>query len=205
MSMPSDLTLDEAFIDPAPFALFARWYAAAENANLPDFNALTLATASRDAVPSARVVLLRGFDERGFAFYTNYDSRKGRELAANPKAAMVLFWSLFQRQVRIEGSITQLTADESDYYFSNRPAGHRLGALVSPQSNVIPNREFLERRMEELQKTYQGIDVPRPDYWGGYRLNPEAVEFWQGRENRLHDRIRYRRHGTEWIIERLAP
>ena len=205
MSTVATLSLDEDFADPRPFPLFARWYADAENANIPDFNALTLATSTPDGHPSARIVLLRGFDERGFAFYTNYESRKGRELEANPHAAMVMFWSLFQRQVRVEGSISKLTPEESDYYFSNRPAGHRLGALVSPQSRVIPSRAYLEHRMEELAKEYQGQDVPRPEHWGGYRLVPHVVEFWQGRENRLHDRLRYRLAESGWIIERLAP
>ncbi|MFO0863395.1 MAG: pyridoxamine 5'-phosphate oxidase [Gemmataceae bacterium] len=205
MSMVASLALDEAFVDPSPFPLFARWYADAENANIPDFNALTLATSTPDGLPSARIVLLRGFDERGFAFYTNYESRKGLELASNPRAAMVFFWSLFQRQIRIEGSIIKQTADESDFYFSNRPEGHRLGALVSPQSQVVPSRHFLEERMVDLTKQYQGSDVPRPEYWGGYRLVPESIEFWQGRENRLHDRLRYRRSDSGWILERLAP
>ncbi|MBX9681269.1 MAG: pyridoxamine 5'-phosphate oxidase [Gemmataceae bacterium] len=205
MSILANLSLDEASADPGPFPLFARWYADAENAKVPDFNALTLATSTPDGHPSARIVLLRGFDERGFAFYTNYESRKGCELDANPHAAMVFFWTLFQRQVRIEGSIVKQTPEESDAYFSKRPAGHRLGALVSPQSRVIPDRAFLEHRMDELTKEYQGQDVPRPDHWGGYRLVPHAVEFWQGRENRLHDRLRYRLAQSGWIIERLAP
>jgi pyridoxamine 5'-phosphate oxidase len=205
MSMVASLALDEAFADPTPYPLFARWYADAENANFPDYNALTLATSTPEGRPSARIVLLRGFDERGFAFYTNYESRKGRELDANPHAAMVFFWSLFQRQVRVEGAIVKQSAEESDYYFSNRPVGHRLGALVSPQSQVIPSRDFLEQRMEALTKEYQGLDVPRPEHWGGYRLVPSAIEFWQGRENRLHDRLRYRASASGWILERLAP
>jgi pyridoxamine 5'-phosphate oxidase len=149
---------------------------------------------------------LRGFDERGFAFFTNYQSRKGEELAANPKAALVLFWAALQRQIRIEGLVEKVSAAESDAYFSRRPFGHRLGALVSPQSQLIPGRGFLEERMNQLLQEHAGGDVPRPPHWGGYRVIPHLIEFWQGRLNRLHDRLRYRRtEGETWTIERLAP
>ena len=167
---------------------------------------MTLATATVDGFPSARVVLLRGFDERGFVFFTNYQSRKGHELAANPRAALVLHWASWQRQVRIEGSVEKVSALESDDYFHKRPFGHRLGALLSPQSRVISSRVFLEERMDQLLKEFEGKDVPRPPHWGGYRVVPHVVEFWQGRANRVHDRIRYRRgNDAAWVIERLAP
>jgi pyridoxamine 5'-phosphate oxidase len=167
---------------------------------------MTLATARPDGAPSARVVLLRGFDDRGFQFYTNYQSRKGEELTANPRAALVLFWAALQRQIRVEGRVEKVSAHESDVYFQQRPRGHRLGALVSPQSSLIPGRSFLEERMEQLLRDFAGKEVPRPANWGGYRVVPYAIEFWQGRPNRLHDRLRYRRaEDGAWIVERLAP
>lgn len=198
--------LEEAAAGSTPWALFARWHDEALAAQLPEPEAMTLATADAHGAPSARIVLLRGFDERGFAFYTNYDSRKGAELAANPRAALVLFWPAFNRQVRIEGHIEKTSEVESDTYFTKRPRGHRLGALVSPQSQVIPGRHYLEERMSKLEQEYDGREVPRPPHWGGYRVVPSVIEFWQGRLNRLHDRLRYRRaaDGT-WSIERLAP
>lgn len=198
--------LDEGLADPRPLPLFTRWYDEAVQAKLPEPNAMTLATAQADGAPSARIVLLRGFDERGFEFFTNYQSRKGDELAANPRAALVLFWAPFQRQIRIEGNVQKLSVEESDNYFRKRPFGHRLGALVSPQSQLIPGRGFLEERMKQLLQEYDGQEVPRPPNWGGYRVVPHAIEFWQGRLNRLHDRLRYRRADDgSWIIERLAP
>jgi pyridoxamine 5'-phosphate oxidase len=197
--------LDEVAAE-APLALFTRWYQEAEDAGLPEPSAMTLATAQLDGTPSARIVLLRGFDERGFEFYTNYHSRKGDELGANPRAALVLFWAAQQRQVRVEGLVEQVTAQESEAYFQKRPFGHRLGALVSPQSRLIPGRAFLEERMAQLVQEFTGKMVPRPPHWGGYRVSPHTIEFWQGRPNRLHDRLRYRRQKDgSWIIERLAP
>lgn len=167
---------------------------------------MTLATATREGIPDARMVLLRGFDERGFVFYTNYESRKAAELAENPLAALVLYWGPLTRQIRIEGTVATLTPEESDAYFRSRPFGHKLGALASPQSQVIPDREFLEDRLQKLLANYPSdADVPRPAHWGGYRVAPHAIEFWQGRANRLHDRLRYRKKGDGWIIERLAP
>ena len=198
--------LDEALAEPSPFPFFARWFADAAAANISDPEAMTLATARPDGAPSARIVLLRGFSAAGFDFYTNYLSRKGTELAQNPRAALVFFWPALQRQVRVEGRVEKLSAQESDAYFQKRPFGHRLGALASPQSQPVPGRTFLEERMQELVAEYEGQEVPRPEHWGGYRVVPEVIEFWQGRANRLHDRLRYRRGENDaWIIDRLAP
>jgi pyridoxamine 5'-phosphate oxidase len=199
--------LDEGTAGPDPFLLFTNWYHEAEAAGVPEPAAMTLATAQLDGTPSARVVLLRGIDSRGFAFYTNYASRKGDELAANPRAALVMFWAGLQRQVRVEGRVDKVTPYESNVYFQSRPFGHRLGALISPQSSIIPGRGFLEERLEQLlQEFADGKIVPRPANWGGYRVVPDSIEFWQGRPNRLHDRLRYRRAESDsWIIERLAP
>jgi pyridoxamine 5'-phosphate oxidase len=207
MSTYSDYTLDEATLEATPFPQFRRWLAAVEAANLPEFNAMALATASIDGKPSSRMVLLRGNDDDGFLFYTNYLSRKGGELAVNPFASLLFFWAPFQRQIRIEGTVAHATAAESDAYFASRPKGHRIAAHVSPQSQVITNREFLSRIMRELEQQYQDTEeVPRPEHWGGYRLTPLAIEFWQGRENRLHDRIRYTKRGDgTWQKQRLAP
>ena len=199
--------MDEATAEPTPLPLFKRWYHDAIAAKVPEPEAMTLATATRDGVPSVRIVLLRGVDERGFTFFTNYQSRKGEELSANPRAALVLHWAAWQRQVRIEGIVEKVSALESDAYFQKRPFGHRLGAMLSPQSRVIASRTLLEERMEQLIKEYEGKDVPRPAHWGGYRVVPYSIEFWQGRPNRVHDRIRYRRAEgvSSWIVERLAP
>ena len=191
-----------------PWPLFARWYAAAEAAaQLIEPAALTLATVAADGAPSARVVLMRGFDERGFTFYTNYQSRKADDMAANARVALVFFWDQLKRQIRIEGTATRVGAAESDAYFQSRPRGHRLSALISPQSAVIPDRRFLEERMQALERQYAGRDdIPRPPHWGGYRVAPTMIEFWQGRENRLHDRLRYRQlPDGSWTCERLAP
>jgi pyridoxamine 5'-phosphate oxidase len=201
--LPLELNEKDTPLDPWP--LFAQWYDDAVRAQLPEPGAMTLATASGDGMPSARMVLLRGFDERGLTFYTNYRSRKAIELDANPRAALVLFWAPLHRQVRVEGSVERVSAAESDAYFAGRPYGSRLGAIASPQSEVIVGRQLLEQRMAELNGLYPD-EVPRPAHWGGYRVVPEMFEFWQGRENRLHDRLRYRRGAeTGWIRERLAP
>lgn len=189
-----------------PFSLFAQWYLDAEAAELVEPSAMTLATADADGTPHARMVLMRGFDDRGFMFYTNYNSHKAAQLETNPKAALVLYWGPFERQIRIEGSVEKVTAAESDAYFRKRPLGHQLGAWASPQSQVIPNRAYLEERLAVMQAQFaERGDLPRPENWGGYRVVPESIEFWQGGENRLHDRLRYRRVGADWIIERLAP
>jgi pyridoxamine 5'-phosphate oxidase len=207
--MPFDLfpPLDTTTAPATPWPLFARWHADAQAAALTEPAAMTLATADADGAPSARIVLLRGFDERGFVFYTNYESRKGQELAADARAALVLYWDVLKRQVRVEGSASKVDVAESDAYFCSRPRGHRLSALISPQSAVISDRQFLEDRIAALERQYEGRDeIPRPPHWGGYRVAPTMIEFWQGRENRLHDRLRYRRlPDGSWTCERLAP
>jgi pyridoxamine 5'-phosphate oxidase len=197
-------TLAEADVDADPVAQFGRWFEQATQAGLLEPSAMTLATATPDGHPSARMVLLRGFDERGFCFYTNYESRKAAELAANPRAALVFWWDALERQVRIEGRVEPTSRAESEAYFASRPPGSQLGAAASPQSRVI-DRATLERRVTELATSLRDGKIPLPDFWGGYRLTPEVVEFWQGRPNRLHDRLRYRRAGDAWVIERLAP
>ncbi len=202
--------LTEGGVDPDPIRQFRLWYTEADAANLAiEPNAMTLATATTDGTPSARMVLLRGFDERGFVFFTDYRSRKGEDLAANPRAALVFYWAELERQVRIAGTIAQVTSEESDAYFRTRPTLSQLSAWASYQSRVIASRELLERRVEELRHVHFGaVEVPRPAYWGGFRLRPVEVEFWQGRPNRLHDRVRYRRDAVEaspWRIDRLSP
>jgi pyridoxamine 5'-phosphate oxidase len=197
--------LDEKDVSRDPIAEFARWFAEAQAAEVEEPNAMVLATATPDGTPSARVVLLKGFDERGFVFFTDYRSRKGAELEANPRAALVLRWSELERQVRITGDATRTSAEESEAYYRSRPLGSRLGAWVSHQSQAIPSRDVLEAGLREIERRFAGGDVPLPPYWGGYRVRPGVIEFWQGRENRLHDRLRYEREGDRWKIERLAP
>jgi pyridoxamine 5'-phosphate oxidase len=198
--------LDEAGVDPDPIVQFKRWFAEAGESGTPLPEAVALATATPDGVPSARMVLCKGVDDRGFTFFSNYGSDKGRELAANPRAALVFYWPALNggRQVRVVGSVSQVPAPESDAYFETRPLESRLSAAASPQSAVVSSRTALEAMVEELRR--HGTAVARPESWGGYRLAPEAIEFWVHRENRLHDRLRYRRHRDGgWIIERLAP
>jgi pyridoxamine 5'-phosphate oxidase len=187
-----------------PLAQFERWLQEALAAGLPLANAMTLATVTREGAPDARVVLLKGVDRGGFVFYTNYDSRKGRQLAARPAACLVFLWTPLERQVRIEGRVEKVSAKESDEYFSTRPVGARLSARASVQSSVVPGRSFLESSVEK-EKAAHGQNPPRPENWGGYRVMPARIEFWQGRENRLHDRLLYTHGSGAWKIERLAP
>ncbi|HYX26897.1 MAG TPA: pyridoxamine 5'-phosphate oxidase [Thermoanaerobaculia bacterium] len=198
--------LSEEDLAADPIAQFRVWLDQAREAHPDDFTAMVLATADPDGRPAARVVLLKGVDERGFVFYTHYESAKGRELAANPRAALVFYWSALERQVRIEGPVERTTREESEAYFASRPRGSRLGAWASPQSRPLASREELDRRAEEVAERFADGDVPRPEDWGGFRVLPEIVELWQGRPSRLHDRLRYvRLPAGGWRIERLAP
>lgn len=197
--------LDEADADDDPVALFGRWLDEAVAAGIHEPNAMALATADESGRPSVRTVLLKGFDEAGAVFYTNYDSRKARELAANPWASAVLLWRELQRQVRIEGRVERVDSAQSDAYFGSRPRGAQIGAVASRQSQPIDSREALEAQVADVEQAYDGRDVDRPAQWGGYRLALEVMEFWQGRPNRIHDRLRFARVGTGWSRERLQP
>ncbi|MBC5800936.1 MAG: pyridoxamine 5'-phosphate oxidase [Candidatus Eremiobacteraeota bacterium] len=197
--------LTEADVAPDPLAQFHVWLEEAlADPDLREPYAMTLATVGDEAQPAARIVLLRGYDQRGFVFFTNYDSRKGRELAGHPRAALLFYWPSLERQIRIDGSVERLPAFESDAYFALRPRGHRVNAWASKQSSVVPDRAFLEAQMAQEDRRFRDVDVPRPPYWGGYRVEPHAFEFWQGRPNRLHDRIAYVHDGA-WHVKRLSP
>ena len=201
-----DLGLDEKTADPDPLKQFQRWFDEARARVSPLPEAMTLATATTDGKPSARLVLLKQVDDRGFVFYTNYLSSKARDLEANPFAALVFYWPQLERQVRVEGTVTRTSVSESDEYFRSRPRDSQIGAFASPQSEVIANRDVLEQRLAQLEEEYGDREVGRPAHWGGYRLRPERIEFWKGRPGRLHDRLLYERQADgAWIIKRLAP
>ncbi|HEX7153336.1 MAG TPA: pyridoxamine 5'-phosphate oxidase [Thermoanaerobaculia bacterium] len=196
----------ENAVEASPFAQFARWFEEAKRRQPELPEAMTLSTCGEDGVVTSRVVLLKGFDDHGFVFFTNYNSRKASQLRENPRASLAFFWPVLERQVRIEGVAVKTTEEESDAYFATRPRGSQLGAWASFQSNVIPGRGDLDQRFAELERCYQDRPVPRPPHWGGYRVIPVLIEFWQGRSDRLHDRVRYRlREPKDWIIERLSP
>ena len=195
----------ESDLLPDPIAQFDRWFADATLAQIPDVNAMTLATADASAAPSSRIVLLKAFDPRGFVFFTNYNSRKGRDIAANPRASLCFYWHALERQVRIDGVVEKVSRQESEEYFRTRPIGSQIGAWVSQQGEVIPSREILDQRAQDLLKRFAGQPVPLPDFWGGYRVIPRTIEFWQGRPSRLHDRLQYVRSDTGWTIQRLSP
>jgi pyridoxamine 5'-phosphate oxidase len=188
-----------------PFRQFDAWFREAEAAKLNEPNAMTLATVSGEGIPSARTVLLKGVDGRGFVFFTNYESHKGRDLTANTRASLVFPWLELERQVLVSGTVTKVSREETDAYFQTRPIGSQLGAWTSAQSTIVPGRESLEANLRIIKERYAGTNVPTPPHWGGYRVSPHSVEFWQGRRNRLHDRLRYRRTPDGWVIERLAP
>jgi pyridoxamine 5'-phosphate oxidase len=205
MRAPEDHPLDPASVHPDPMHQFRQWFDEARGAGIDEPEAMALASAGPGGRPSVRMVLMRGLDERGLVFFTNYQSRKGRELDATGQAAAVFHWPLLQRQVRVEGRVQRVSAADSDAYFSKRPLGSRYGAAASPQSEVIPDRRTIVLKVAQLMAAHPLGRIPRPAHWGGYRIEPEALEFWQGRRHRLHDRVRYRREDGRWIIERLAP
>ena len=198
-------SLAERDVDPDPIRQFEHWFADAVSARLPEPNAMTLSTATRDGVPSARIVLLKGVDADGFVFYTDYRSRKGAELAENPLAALTFLWKEIERQVRITGAVSRVRTEESEAYFRTRPPGSRLGAWASHQSSVIASREELDARLRDVTERFADGDVPLPPHWGGFRVTPDEIEFWQGRPDRLHDRLLYRRGERGWEISRLSP
>ncbi|KAA8484155.1 pyridoxamine 5'-phosphate oxidase [Arcticibacter tournemirensis] len=199
-------TLSEKEVAPDPISQFSKWFSEALASSLTEPNAMTLATATADGKPSARIMLLKGFEDKGFVFYTNYLSRKGQEITKNPVAALVFFWQELERQVRIEGILEKIDEKESEKYFHSRPRGSQIGAHASPQSREISGRDVLQKNLQQLEEKYkEGIEIPKPPHWGGYIVKPTFVEFWQGGQGRLHDRIAYRLENNNWNIIRLAP
>ncbi|HPV76366.1 MAG: pyridoxamine 5'-phosphate oxidase [Gemmatimonadetes bacterium] len=198
-------SLDLTEVDPDPIVQFMRWFDEARRAEILEPNAMTLATVDADGRPSARVVLLKEVTPLGFVFFTDYRSRKGRDVEANPRAGLCFFWKEIERQVRIGGTVERLAVEESAAYFGSRPLGSRIGAWASVQSAVIPGRDWLEAEVERVRASYPDGDVPLPPHWGGYRVIPDELEFWQGRESRLHDRVRYLPNGSAWRVDRLSP
>ena len=199
-------SLDDETAGSDPFLLFKTWFREAEAAQITEINAMTLATANADAAPHARIVLLKGLDDRGFVFFTNYDSAKGADIAANPQVALLFFWKELERQVRIEGRIERIPEVDSDAYFNSRPIGSRIGAWASPQSSEITHRHILEANYAKYENEFSGVEIPRPPHWGGYVVVPNKIEFWQGRSSRMHDRILYTKtENNDWLQSRLAP
>jgi pyridoxamine 5'-phosphate oxidase len=202
----SHKTLSENEVDADPVKQFGKWWDEAIHSKIDEVNAMTVATATADGLPSARVILLKGFNEKGFVFFTNYEIYKGQQLAENPKACLVFFWKELERQVRITGVVVKISGQESDEYFHSRPESSRIGAWASPQSRVIENRHWIDEKFNKLVNEMEGTDIKRPPYWGGYLVKPVVIEFWQGRPSRLHDRIQYTlEENGQWKIERLAP
>lgn len=207
-SLRQDYTLAglrKADVARDPLRQFDRWFEEARAAKLNEPNAMTLATVDAEGLPAARTVLLKGVDDRGFVFFTNYESAKGRDLAINPRATLLFAWLGLERQVTIRGPVTRVARGETDAYFASRPIGSQLGAWASAQSTLVPDRETLEANLQRVEARFAGQPVPTPPYWGGYRVAPTTIEFWQGRRNRLHDRLRYRREKDAWVVERLSP
>lgn len=198
-------SLSEADVNKNPIKQFADWWDEAIDSNIEEANAMTLATVNEQGYPSARIVLLKGFNENGFVFFTNYESRKGKSLLLNPKASIVFFWKELERQIRIEGIAEKISEEESTAYFTSRPVESKIGAWASPQSNVIESRTFLEKRFKQYEQEFSNDDIPRPPHWGGFIVKPSRIEFWQGRPGRLHDRIEYNKNSEGWAIDRLAP
>jgi pyridoxamine 5'-phosphate oxidase len=202
----SHKSLSEKDVHADPIKQFEKWWDEAIHSKIDEVNAMTVATASSDGIPSARIVLLKGFSEKGFVFFTNYESYKGRQLGENPKACLVFFWKELERQVRITGLVVKVSAKESDEYFNSRPVASRIGAWTSPQSRIIESRNWIDEKFNELVNKMEGTEISRPPYWGGYLVKPVEIEFWQGRPSRLHDRIQYSlEESGAWKIERLAP
>ncbi|MEP6713101.1 MAG: pyridoxamine 5'-phosphate oxidase [Ferruginibacter sp.] len=198
-------TLSETEVEIDPFSQFNKWWNEAINSNIEEVNAMTLATADINGKPSARIVLLKGFDVNGFIFFSNYHSHKAKDMEANAQVSLVFFWKELERQIRIEGEVSKISLEESDNYFKSRPQASKIGAWASPQSSVISSREIIEANVAEVEKNFAGKEIERPPHWGGYIVKPSLIEFWQGRRSRLHDRIQYTKEAAHWNIERLAP